>query len=161
MNRQNRTQIEDSPTRGSVAIRRLPIDTFDLGGRESSDWGTPIVRGEAGMHRIIAAALLAAVIAAPGWAARKKSAPCAKVLSECPTRGCAREGSVDALLNALKRHRPKGDPTTLMLSDFGALQDKADKLVGEKRSLSQEERNKAAHHHIGWRGGWRGGAPFK
>jgi hypothetical protein len=57
---------------------------------------------------------------------------CVATLDACPTRGCAKEGSDEALANELKRRRPPGTKaTSLSLDDFKQLQQQADARVGQ------------------------------
>jgi hypothetical protein len=72
-----------------------------------------------------------------------ETAPCAKNLAACPSRGCAKPGSPDALVNQLKRKMPDSGPALpLTLEDFELLQDQADTLVGQNKSISKANRNK-------------------
>jgi hypothetical protein len=78
-----------------------------------------------------------------GKSVAAETAPCHKTLDACPAHGCAKPGTPDALVNQLKRTMP--DPSTarsLTLEDFEVLQDQADTLVGQKKSLSKTARNK-------------------
>ncbi len=72
----------------------------------------------------------------------RKGSPCAADLDHCPSRGCAKAGTPDALLNQLKRTMPQSDtPTLLTLDDFELLQNQADNLVGQKATLGRTARS--------------------
>ncbi len=77
-------------------------------------------------------------------AAESKSGACALDLASCPVGGCAdpKTDPAHALINSLKRRTPSGTPRILTFDDFQALQDQADKLVGQNKPLLQADRNK-------------------
>lgn len=68
--------------------------------------------------------------------------PCAADLDSCPSRGCAKDGTPDALANRLKRTQPPSDNARLLtLDDFEQLQDQATHRVGQKVNLTKTQRN--------------------
>ena len=58
---------------------------------------------------------------------------CAQTLDSCPAKGCAKEGSWEAEANAMKRTRPEGgkSPVLLTFDDLKSLQKQADEKVGQ------------------------------
>ena len=69
--------------------------------------------------------------------------PCKPKLASCPEIGCAKAGSADAVINKLKRRVPTaGTPQQLTLDDFEKLQERADTLVGQRKSLTAQQRKK-------------------
>src|SRR5258708_6149963 len=71
------------------------------------------------------------------------TAPCQPDLASCPAIGCAKAGTADAVINKLKRRVPAaGTPTRVTLDDFEKLQEQADTLVGQRKSLTAQQRRK-------------------
>jgi hypothetical protein len=71
------------------------------------------------------------------------AAPCKTDLASCPEIGCAAAGTADAVINKLKRRVPAaGTPQQLTLDDFEKLQERADTLVGQRKSLTAQQRKK-------------------
>jgi len=71
------------------------------------------------------------------------TAPCKPDLASCPEIGCATAGTADAVINKLKRRVPPGGtPKQLSLDDFEKLQERADTLVGQRKSLTAQQRKK-------------------
>src|ERR1700704_3018681 len=71
------------------------------------------------------------------------TAPCKADLASCPEIGCATAGTADAVINKLKRRvPPAGTPQPLTLDDFETLQELADTLVGQRKSLTAKQRKK-------------------
>lgn len=82
---------------------------------------------------LVAISFLLLLLGGAAQAADKK--PCAKVLSGCPTRGCAKETTADALSNIGKHNlKPKGEVKTLNFKDFEELQAQVEKKFNGKYS---------------------------
>lgn len=97
-----------------------------------------------------ATALVLALVFGGYGHAEERGNTCARSLAACPDRGCAEEGSDDALINETKRRLPRGrTPIRLSLDDFLTLQDKATDLVGQKVSLNRAGRNKLRDLEVG------------
>ena len=79
---------------------------------------------------------------APAFAAP----PCVQHLSACPDRGCAKDGTPDALLNERKRTwPPSSSAPEVTLDDFEVLQTQADRLFGHKKQLTDQDRALLQH----------------
>jgi hypothetical protein len=71
--------------------------------------------------------------------------PCSGVetLEDCPPTGCARAGTPEALLHAMKRRVPPGTRSKLLsFADFRLLQQQADELVVPRRNLDSASRRR-------------------
>lgn len=103
--------------------------------------------------RVVVGLLCGAVFVGPLEAGpRGKKPPCADDLASCSSRGCAdvdnpideQQREADALVNMLKRTPPPtGSPAIhLTFQNFERLQQLADDLAGQDRSLSADDRQK-------------------
>jgi len=71
---------------------------------------------------------------------------CSASLDACPVRGCAEDGSDEALDNAMKHVRPSsGDAKFLSFQDLDSLQRQADERVGQGPNDSTAEQHAALH----------------
>jgi Bacterial SH3 domain len=126
------TVLRAQPKNSGPVLARLNPDTTVRWIENQKDGGFLRVIGTKGPQGWVRASAVEAT-AQTASEILAAAPPCAGGLDACPTKGCAVSGSAKALANEAKRKvPPEGPPpTTLTLSDFAALQEQADGLVGE------------------------------